>query len=243
MKVHVGCCGFSTSIKRYFEIYNSIEIQQTFYQIPKEETLKRWKELSPKNFKFCIKCFQGVTHNINSPTWKRFKGNLSSNKENYGNLKPTKEVFDSWKETLKAANILKAEIILIQLPASFKDNGENLKNAEIFFKKVSKDIKIAFEPRGWSKRNIQKVCKKFKLIHCVDPLKETPLNLPDKTAYFRLHGKYENNKIIYNYSYSEKELKELKEKIENIKAKKVFVFFNNSNMLQDSQKFLKLLSQ
>lgn len=235
MKIHIGTCGFSTNMKNYFEIFDTIEIQQTFYKIPQLKTLQKWKELAKinENFIFNIKSFQGITHPINLPTWKRFGKEIPGKKENYGNLQPTKEVLDSWNKTLEAAKILNAKIVLIQTPPSFKDEEKNLENAEKFFSKVSKDIEIAFEPRGWKKENIEKICKKFDLIHCVDPFLNLPLS-KSKISYFRLHGSYEKGKINYKHKYSEKELKELKNKIKDLKANEIFILFNNVYMKEDA---------
>ena len=243
MKIFVGCCGFAEGMKKYFKDFETIEIQKTFYQIPQSKTLIKWKGLAPKNFIFNLKSFQGITHNFKTPTWKRFKGEIFGKKENYGDLKPTKEVFNSWKETLNAAKILNAKVVLIQTPKGFKDEEENLKNSEKFFKKIKRDgIQIAFEPRGWSLENIKRICKNFDLIHCVDPFKEDSTYFgKGKIAYFRLHGSYEKGRINYKHKYSEKELKELKNKIESLKVKEVFVMFNNMYMLQDSIKFKKMI--
>jgi len=132
MEVLVGCCGFAGSMEKYFQTFPVVEVQQTFYKIPQMKTLDKWREQAPKDFRFTIKCFQGVTHATNSPTWRRF-GKIPQNSQNYGFLKPTKEVLDSWDQTLEAANELRAEIIAVQTPPSFKDNDENLANSEKFF--------------------------------------------------------------------------------------------------------------
>jgi uncharacterized protein YecE (DUF72 family) len=241
MKIFVGCCGFPVSKKKYFKYFKVVEIQKTFYEIPKEKTLLKWKEDSPKDFVFTVKAFQGITHDIKSPTWRKFRKEIQGKKENYGNLQPTKEVFNSWKETLKAARILNCKIVLVQTPSKFKDTKENLKNAKKFFSKASRDIQIAFESRGWNDKNILRICKKFDLIHCVDPFTSNPLWFSKrKIAYFRLHGSPPGNKI-YSYKYSKKDLIELKKRIKDLNAKEVFCFFNNIYMFDDALRFLKYL--
>jgi len=204
--------------------------------------LEKWKKLAPKDFIFNIKAFQGITHPYTSPTWRRFGEKLTGKKENYGNLQPTKEVFDSWKKTLDAASILKAKIILIQLPARFKDTKENLRNAQKFFKKIKRlNFKIALEPRGWKDESIKEFCKKFNLIHCVDLfVRESLWFGRSKIGYFRLHGKYEKGRINYKHDYSKKELKELKQKIESLRIKEAFIMFNNIYMLKNALEFSKL---
>ena len=238
----IGCCGFPIAKERYFKNFNLVEIQQTFYKIPSKALLKKWHQAAPKDFEFTVKCFQGVTHPITSRTWLR-AGKITGKKANYGNLQPTKEVFAAWQDTLEAAKILNSKIILIQLPASFIDSKTNQANAEKFFKRAlkNKEIKIAFEPRGWQAKAIKKFCQKFNLIHCVDPFVAMPEFIGD-IAYFRLHGKYINKRIIYNYRYTLAELKNLKSKLEKIKAKEIYVLFNNLYMWQNAMEFKNLFS-
>ncbi len=42
-KVKVGCCGFPTAQKKYFELFTVVEIQKTFYQIPEIKTAEMWR--------------------------------------------------------------------------------------------------------------------------------------------------------------------------------------------------------
>ena len=244
MKVLIGTCGFCESMKKYFEDFDTVEIQQTFYDKVNKKRLENWKELSKvnKNFIFNLKAFQGITHSFKSPTWKRCK-EIKGKKENYGEFKPTKEVLESWSLTLEEAKILNVRIILIQTPASFKDERLNVEKVKRFFKKIKRDgFEIAIEFRGWNKENIKKICKEFNLIHCVDLFKEKPVWLgKKKIAYLRLHGSYKNGKINYKHDYSKTELKELKEKVEELKAKEIFVLFNNVFMLKNALEFKKLI--
>jgi uncharacterized protein YecE (DUF72 family) len=53
--IKTGCCGFPTGMKTYFEKFRLVEIQKTFYNPPKLETAKRWREMVPKDFEFTIK--------------------------------------------------------------------------------------------------------------------------------------------------------------------------------------------
>ncbi len=240
MKVFIGCCGFATSMKKYFREFSTVEVQQTFYRIPRESTLAKWREQAGENFIFNVKCFQGVTHPLSSPTWKRFG---PKPKGNYGLLQPSKEVFESWSMTLRAAKILRARIILIQLPASFKENEQSFSNAEKFFANIDrKDFEIAVELRGWSEKGIKKFCKEFGLIDCCDINVREPLYLTKKKIlYSRLHGAYKNGKIIYSYSYSRNELESMAEKIKKTKAKEAWIYFNNSDMYRNAKEFMSLL--
>ena len=61
------------------------------------------------------------------------------------------------------------------------------------------------------------------MLSAPDDLPET-VKATSNIAYLRLHGKEE----WYNYDYSEKELKEWKERLDGLKnIDKLFVYFNN----------------
>jgi uncharacterized protein YecE (DUF72 family) len=55
MKLKAGCCGFAEAQNMYFEQFPLVEIQQTFYQPPKPETVERWRRSAPEDFVFTLK--------------------------------------------------------------------------------------------------------------------------------------------------------------------------------------------
>src|SRR5258705_625080 len=78
-KVYVGCAKWGRPewvgkiyppktrekdfLKQYIEHYNSIELNITHYKIYGEKGTRNWAEKAKgKDFKFCPKMFQGVTH-------------------------------------------------------------------------------------------------------------------------------------------------------------------------------------
>ncbi|MEM3475453.1 MAG: DUF72 domain-containing protein [Candidatus Bathyarchaeia archaeon] len=247
MIIKVGCCGFPVSMKKYFTRFKVVEIQKTFYEPPKLETLAKWRENAPEDFEFSVKAWQVLTHPFSSPTWRKMKRTLKK-KENYGFLKPTEENFKAWEETLEACKILKAKICVIQTPPSFNCTKENIDNIEEFFKSVnSKNIRVAWEPRGDWINNLDKIkmlCKKLNLIHVVDPLKYE-VALTSEIQYFRLHGLHPKKEINYSYKYSIKDLKKLYYKLKVLSEhdiNEVYVLFNNLTMNEDAEKFIKIIS-
>ncbi|RLD13010.1 MAG: hypothetical protein DRI28_06745 [Caldiserica bacterium] len=73
MHVKIGTCGFSVGRKKYFKFFKIVEIQKTFYDFVKEETLNKWREEAPSDFEFSFKVIQLLTHPLNSPTYRRMK--------------------------------------------------------------------------------------------------------------------------------------------------------------------------
>ncbi|NJE60165.1 DUF72 domain-containing protein [Thermococcus sp. 21S7] len=238
--IHVGTCGFCESHARYYQDFDAIEVQQTFYRILQEKTLERWRKEAPGGFTFAIKAFQGVTHPPNSPTWRR--SNVKPGKE-VGLLRPTSEVLHFWRLTLREAEILGARFILIQLPKSFREREESFANAERFFEMAERgDFEIAVELRGWSEEGIKRFVREFKVIDATDPLVRIPLH-SGETNYYRLHGHYENGRIIYRHTYSDEELKKITERVLGWNRGESFVFFNNSDMCRDARRLRAMMKE
>jgi uncharacterized protein YecE (DUF72 family) len=244
VKLLIGCCGIPGGLAKYSREFEVVELNSTFYKLPKTETASKWRETVPKNFIFTVKCHQAITHPVTSPTWKRSGvKDYAKLKDKVGFLKPTIEVFDFWLQTLEICRTLKSPACLIQLPASFKENEENKRNAQESFSKIDRaDITIALELRGWSKEGFRDVCEQYDLTSCVDPFKEEPVWLSEKkVAYLRLHGSYEKNRIDYRHRYGQKELEELRNRIGTLDAEEIYCLFNNMWMRDNALEFKHML--
>ena len=51
----------------YANIFDIIEINSTFYNVPNKTTVINWYNQVPANFKFAVKVWQKITHNLNDP--------------------------------------------------------------------------------------------------------------------------------------------------------------------------------
>ena len=49
-------------LTEYAKNFNTVEIDNTFYRIPSRDTVKKWKEEVPDDFKFCAKFPRKITH-------------------------------------------------------------------------------------------------------------------------------------------------------------------------------------
>jgi uncharacterized protein YecE (DUF72 family) len=46
----------------YASLFNSIEINSSFYKIPQAATIRKWRESVPDDFRFTFKLWKGITH-------------------------------------------------------------------------------------------------------------------------------------------------------------------------------------
>jgi uncharacterized protein YecE (DUF72 family) len=245
-RVRIGCCGFAGSMADYFRKFKVVEVQQTFYRLPEERTLLRWRSTAPRDFEFTVKAYQAITHPRTSPTWRRAGVTLPEKlSDQIGLLRPTNENFEAWKRTRVAMGKLKSKICVVQCPPSFIATDENINSMTIFFSKIErKGIDIAWEPRheSWFRnpKKVRELADSLSLVHVVDIFKREPLsNHP--IAYVRLHGL--GKETNYSYKFTEQDLENLRSRILGLagRKKEVYVFFNNITMREDGLAFKRLL--
>ncbi len=236
MAVRVGCCGFPVAQDRYWRTFPVLEVQKTFYQVPRLHTLAGWRERAPEDSEFALKAWQLITHEASSPTYRRLQEKLTpAQLRRCGAFQPTKEVFAAWERTAEAARALRAGVVVFQCPASFKPTPENLQHFEHFFKKIRRgELRLVWEPRGpaWEASLVGRLCRKFDLTHGVDPFKQAPA--AGEVRYYRLHGIRG-----YRYRFTEGDLRRLADFCRGRHA--TYVLFNNASMWNDAQRFRRLL--
>ncbi|MFQ5899468.1 MAG: DUF72 domain-containing protein [Candidatus Methylomirabilia bacterium] len=233
--IRVGCCGWPVSQSRYYDAFDLIEVQESFYRLPRVATVEKWRAAAPSNFEFVLKAPQLITHEPSSPTYRRLRTPLSGQRaRQYGAFRPTAEILQVWDETLTLARTLRSAIVLFQCPGSFALTAEHVGNLKTFFRRVDRGgLAFAWEPRGaWSDGEVKALCKRLELIHCVDPFQRR--SVWGEPAYFRLHGRGG-----YHYRYSEAELRELLRLLKPYRH--AYVLFNNSAMFDDARSLSKLL--
>ena len=80
VRINIGCAGWDykdwigpfypkllESYNRlgfYTNYFNIIEINTTFYSLPKLSVVQNWMEQTPADFKFTVKVWQEITHNF-----------------------------------------------------------------------------------------------------------------------------------------------------------------------------------
>lgn len=116
----------------YSRIFNSVEIDSTFYGTPKVGSVIKWRENSPEDFKICVKVPRSITHEAALVGVKDEILGFVQTVENLGD---------------------KLGMILIQFPPSF-DNS-NLQVLDVFLEQLPEGYNFAAEfrhPSWWVDR-------------------------------------------------------------------------------------------
>lgn len=222
---------------RYVELFETVEVQQTFYQPPQNATLEKWKAQAPASFDFAMKAWQLITHTSSSPTYRRLRKELTDKEtKEAGDFRGTSIVKEAWQRTLECAEILKASHILFQCPASFKPTPSNLNNMRKFFESIDrpKNRILCWEPRGpaWTAEINSAICRELQILHVVDPF--VSQTVTPNHFYYRMHGR-----TGWRHEFSDEELEILKSLMPEGKPGRVY--FNNVSMTDDAERFARLL--
>jgi len=198
------------SSDRWLDYYtrklNSLEINNSFYQLPSRETFKNWRLSAPENFIFSVKANRYITH------MKKLKDAEQSTERFFNNVRALKE---------------KCGPILFQLPPRWKKNQERLKK---FLKTLPEGFKYAFEFRDttWFSDEIYGTLSDYNAALCIYQFAGvlSPRKVTSDYIYIRLHGP---EKAAYRGKYSEKELSEWTEAICSWfdEGKEVYCYFDN----------------
>ena len=149
--VKTGCCGFRSAQREYTARFPVVEVQQTFYQPPKVETLRRWREDAPPDFEFTLKAWMLITHEARSPVYRRLKRELNeTEREGAGGFRASRIVREAWRTTLSCIEALDARRVLFQCPASFRPTPQNIGRLRRFFNTIERPraLQCLWEPRG-----------------------------------------------------------------------------------------------
>jgi len=191
----------------YTQHFDTVEINNTFYQLPAEKTVDSWRETSPEGFCFSVKASRFITH------MKKLKDPDSS----------TKKFFSIIADRLDT----KLGPILFQLPPGWSVNVDRLAQ---FLEFLPHGYQYAFEfrDRSWLTSEIFELLRSHNVAFCIHDLSDqrTPLTLTSEFTYVRFHGP---GHAKYTGSYSHDELQRWASRIECWRANltAIYVYFNN----------------
>ena len=111
-------------LEYYSQVFNSVEVDSTFYGIPKAKTVTAWSSSVPEGFKFCVKVPRIITHDLGPVDGKDL-------------LKEFLRVMMGFQEKLG--------VILLQFPPSFRSS--QLSTLSQFLSYLPLDFHYAIEIR------------------------------------------------------------------------------------------------
>src|SRR3954452_10236605 len=223
----------------YVREFPMVEIQQTFYEPPRDATMRRWRAEAPAEFEFTVKAWQLVTHEATSPTYRRLRRPLTDDeRREAGSFRLTPIVLDGWRRTLECVRLLGATAVLLQCPASFRPTDEHVLRLRAFVTSIDRPdgVRLLWEPRGgWPPDLVRELCRDLDLSHVVDPFASATVT-PERT-YLRLHGTSGPRHV-----YTDDELRQVARSLPDGGDAPAYVLFNNLPRVGDARRFARLLA-
>jgi uncharacterized protein YecE (DUF72 family) len=194
------------------ERFDTVEVNTSFYRIPKPETIAAWQEATPPHFKFAIKLWKGITHYkklLNAPEFTR--------------------------RFLEVSNVLEPDRrapLLIQLPPNQRKDISKLDNYLTELNALFThpwDVAVEFRNDTWLAPDVYALLDKHKAALCLhDMVGKAAVDEPNDAPflYIRRHGTAAGP---YAGSYSAEQLASDAHRIQGwIKqSKTVYIYFNN----------------
>jgi uncharacterized protein YecE (DUF72 family) len=205
-------------LKYYAQHFHTVEINNSFYRLPSEETLKQWREIVPAEFIFSVKASRYITHQ-----------------------KKLKDPQQTLHNLLERLTVLGDKLgpILFQLPPHWNCDRERLSE---FLMALPKDYHYAFEfrDRSWFNSQVYEILSTQKVAFCIYELAErvSPKEITANFTYLRLHGP----EGAYQGQYSIQKLTELANTFSNwtARGKEIYCYFDNDECGYAAQDAMKL---
>lgn len=152
----------------YVDHFQTVEINNTFYQLPEEETFAEWRTTAPDGFIFSVKASQYITH--------------------MKKLKDPEGPVSNFLGTIEALGD-KLGPVLFQLPPHWNFDKQRLKS---FLAVLPGDLRCAFEFRdeSWFNEEAYSLLEKHDAAFCIYHLagRLSPKRITSDLVYIRLHG-------------------------------------------------------
>ncbi len=256
-QVLVGTCGYSYAewqgvfypndlrqkdfLKFYSLVFPFVELDFSWYAMPRASTLEAMAEQTNPDFRFALKVHKSLTHEV------------------------TEEWPERAEEFTKAATVLadaaKLSAVLIQLPYSFSYTAEHRTYlADLCSALGSLPLVVEFRNDAWYLPRVYEELEKRKIALAILDRPDIE-GLPPETAivtsdlvYYRLHGRNAGEwwkgdaTSRYDYDYSPRELDERAHRIVALskKASRVLVAFNNhagGNAARNAKALISLIRE
>jgi uncharacterized protein YecE (DUF72 family) len=191
--------------EHYAQHFDTVEVNNTFYHLPKEQTIQRWHEIAPKGFLYAVKANRYITH-----------------------IKKLKDTSEPLERFFERVNLLKGRLgpVLYQLPPGLHKDLDLLGH---FIKLLPKRKTAVFEFRhkSWYENDTFELLRKLGVAFCIHdmPGNESPREITGDAIYIRFHGtagRYAGN---YSQSALQNWATWLKDQAKSARA--IYAYFNN----------------
>ena len=224
-EVRVGCSGWNYAdwrervypkglppskwLEQYATLFDTVEVNNTFYRLPRVESVARWVQQSPPGFVFAVKASRYLTH------VKRLRELGDGLERFYAHIEPL-------------ARSPKMGPVLWQLPRTFKRDDERLAGALAALPPGRHCFEFRHE--SWFVNETYELLRRHQAALVIGDHPQRPFQTHELTAdwtFIRFHYGHRGRKG----NYSERELEEWAARIDDWRRRvDVHAYFNNDWM-------------
>jgi uncharacterized protein YecE (DUF72 family) len=222
LSVRIGCSGWNYAhwrevvypkglpparwLEHYATLFDTVEVNNTFYRLPKRDSVARWVEHTPEGFVFTVKASRYLTH------IKRLTDLGPGVKRFYERIEPL-------------VRSPKLGPVLWQLPGNFRRDDERL-SAALGRLPAGRHC-FEFRHESWFGPEIYELLREHGVALVIGDHPERPFQAHELTTdwtFIRFHYGTRGR----NGNYSERELEEWAERIDAWRSRvEVYAYFNN----------------
>jgi uncharacterized protein YecE (DUF72 family) len=197
-------------LTRYAEVFDTVELNASFYRWPKDSTFTGWRDRLPPGFTMSVKAHRGLTHyrRLSSP-------------------EPWIERFDRCWQLLGD----RRGVLLVQVHPELQCDASSLARLDGFLDRLPAFVRVAVELRhpSWDDSAVYRTLERHRAAYVVMSgagLACIPRATTD-LVYIRMHGP--DTDAIYAGSYPDDELRRWAQRITDWdrEGRDVWMYFNN----------------
>jgi uncharacterized protein YecE (DUF72 family) len=197
----------------YSTLFNSLEVNSSFYKLPMKRTVERWSTDVAGNFKFTYKLSKEITHC----------------RDLLFDVGAVKNFFDVVKVPDE-----KRGCLLIQFPGkiSFDYHEHLVKMLKLVTRSTVKQpwsIAVEFRHESWYNEKTRALLTKYEaavVIHDIKPFTKEYFDTGSRLVYIRFHGPEKNYRGSYTDEYLGSYARKIRSFLKN--GKVVYAYFNNT---------------
>ncbi|MEM4246018.1 MAG: DUF72 domain-containing protein [Candidatus Bathyarchaeia archaeon] len=203
-------------LSAYAERFNFVEVNSTFYDIPRPSTVRSWRRV-PRGIAFSLKCHYSATH-VNE-------------------LRPVDETFKTLRIMGEICRLLGAHFLVIQTPSWIEYDEAKMRDLRNLFSSIDLGTSIAWEARTPGDKPIPEV-----LLRLMEDLDITVVNdlsrdepmRGSSVLYSRLFS------MPSQVEYEEETLETIHSRVEKAGPAKAYLAFHGVRMYRDAENYRRL---
>ena len=204
-------------LRAYSKIFRFVEVNSTFYSIPKISTVRSWRRRVPAYFSFSVKC-NGIATHVHE-------------------LRGVDETLRILRAMITICRLLRSDMLVVQTPFRVTVDEKKISEASKTLSIVSdENIDVYWEARSVDYPEKRVELQRQMLEHGLHPVVDLSREDPPKNAdqiYSRLFSPGVPE-------YGDAAIREIRRRVSESKANRAVLSFHGVNMYRDAAKYLEL---